>query len=161
MFRVEQRFEVQDPVLLSFAPDARQYHIVEQVLDVPLWRVEVMNSVENGKYIKKNERVWEQYLISQTSAAVAFANSRKLAKTKISVIVPAYLTQSRNPELAVCKSIWEACALDDSKHLGWIFETSIGTFSDPQYGLEIKNSKKIKAHWKMTRERKKADSKKE
>lgn len=154
MFRVEQRFEVQDPVLLSFAPDARQYHIVEQVLDVPLWRVEVMNSVENGKYIKKNERAWEQYLISQTSAAVAFANSRKLAKTKISVILPAYLTKSGNSELAVCKSIWEACSLDDSKQLGWIFETNVGTFSDPQYGLEAKKSKKIQAHWKAKRERK-------
>jgi hypothetical protein len=155
MFRVEQRFEVQDPLLLSFAPDTRQYHIVEQVLDVPLWRVDVMNSVENGKYIKKNERVWDQYLISQTGATVEFANSRRLAKTKISVILPAYLTKSGNSELAICKSIWEACSLDDPKHLGWIFETSIGSFSDPQYGLEVKNSKKIKSHWKMKASRNK------
>jgi hypothetical protein len=155
MFRAEQRFEVEDPVLLSFAPDARQYHVVEQVLNLPLWRIEVMNSVKNGKYIKRNERMWDRYLISQTGATVEFANSRRLARVKISVIVPAYLTESGNSELTVCKSIWEACSLDDPKHRGWIFDTNLGSFADPHYGLELKNSKKIKAHWKMARVRKK------
>ena len=146
MFRSEQAFELTNPVLRALSPDVRQFHLVEQVFEVPLWSARVLpvRTADAGG----DDRFWSRYLATRPDVILGVIAGKQWERAVLHVVLPGYMTKDGTLSLARCSALWEACSHSDEQHFTWLFETDLGSFVDPQYGVELNVSRKLDLRWR-------------
>ncbi|RZL62863.1 MAG: hypothetical protein EOP81_14965 [Variovorax sp.] len=146
MLRAEEGFEFKDPGLQALWPHARQYHVVEQVFELPLWKAQVLPMSAPG--VHSDERLWRRYISSSMRGLLGIVLHPDWERARIHVILPSYLMPEGEMQLARCTAIWEATCANDSIEPTWIFETNRGTFADPELGFTLEGLRKGALRWK-------------
>ncbi len=146
MLRVEESFEFRDPILRALDPHMRQYHVVEQVFEWPLWIAKVLPMQERGT--NPDARIWSRYVSSSMRGLLGIVLNPNWERMRIHVVLPGYMALDRELRLARCLAIWEAAATADGARTTWIFETDHGTFADPELGLDLGTVQKRAVRWR-------------
>jgi len=117
MFRVQREFEFTDPGLSALAPGSRQFHVVEQVFDVPLWIARVLPVRVREARSLDGTRRWTRYLATRFEAALGIVAAKQWEQSQLLVLIPGYMTNDDAPKLARCWALWECHAMDDEDHI--------------------------------------------
>jgi hypothetical protein len=148
MFRADSRFEIHIPPFLEKEEgQSRQFQLVEQCFNVPLWHIQVLPRKMNDDDFQR----WSCYLVARACDALQVLLSQEWEGVRLHVVLPQYMTDLDSISLARCTALWE-CEVD--KRAGqpaWLFETDIGSFVDPEFEtLDPTSVKKTERRWVAT-----------
>ncbi|RSZ38216.1 MULTISPECIES: hypothetical protein [unclassified Variovorax] len=146
MLRVEDSFELRDSVLRARAPQFRQYHVVEQVFERPLWiaRVLPMRELKPGGDAPR----WSRYISSSTRGLLGIATNPDWERVQVHVVLPDFMCSHGAMKLARCITIWEAMSTAAPVRSTWVFDTDCGAFTDPEFGLDLRAVRRDALCWR-------------
>jgi hypothetical protein len=146
MLRVEDCFEWRDSVLRARAPQCRQYHVVEQVFERPLWfaRVLPMQELEPAGDL----RCWRRYISSSTRGLLGIVTSPDWERAQVHVMLPDFMSAHGDVKLTRCTGIWDAVTTGGPARSTWVFETDCGAFTDPEFGLDLRAVRRDALCWR-------------
>ncbi|MET3479459.1 hypothetical protein [Variovorax atrisoli] len=144
MFRVDSRFEIyMPPFLQNEGAELRQFHLVEQCFNVPLWLVQVLPRVAEGEFQR-----WSCYLAMRAGDAFGILAGQRWERAKLHVVLPEYMTQTPSIKMSKCTALWE-CNVGENRQVAWQFDTALGSFIDPEFGeLDISTVKTREIRWR-------------
>jgi hypothetical protein len=122
-------------------PDLQRYRIAEQCLNLPLWRLEVLPHARP----EEPSPLWRTLLAGTTDDALDMLLCGEWKHAKVSVVLPAYMTDKPLASYAVCKAIW-ACS-DRQGKVARLLETDQGSFIDVPSEVDPASTRKTKPLW--------------
>lgn len=129
MFRVDSRFEIHMPPFLeSESAELRQFHLVEQCFNVPLWHVQVLPRAAEDELQR-----WSCYLVVRAGDALGILVGQQWERVKLHVVLPEYMTRTNSIKMSRCTALWE-CRTGEKGKVAWQFDTALGSFIDPEFG---------------------------
>lgn len=145
MFCTDSRFEVYVPPFLEEGEaHIRQFQLVEQCFNVPLWHIQVLPRKEAEDDFQR----WSCYLVARACDALGVLLGQKWEQVKLHVVLPQYMTRTDSIAMARCTALWECEVGDQEGQIAWLFETDIGSFMDPEFEfLDSARVKKVAARW--------------
>lgn len=145
MFRADSRFEIYVPPFLEQdGVESKQFQLVEQCFNVPLWHVQVLPRKEDAGDFQR----WSCYLVARACDALGVLLNQKWESTRLHVVLPQYMTRTDSISMARCTALWECEVGDQTGQVAWLFETNIGSFVDPEFEiLEPASVRRIAARW--------------
>jgi len=146
MFRVDSRFEIHIP---PFPGDqgqkVQQFHFVEQCFNVPLWHIQVLPRAVGEDDFQR----WSCYLAARASDALGILLGQRWESTKLHVVLPQYLIRTDSIALARCSALWECRVNGRSNSAALMFDTSLGSFVDPEFEvIESANVQRTAIRWR-------------
>lgn len=143
MFRVDSRFEIYMPSFLNDeSVDVRQFRLVEQCFNVPLWHVQVLPRVAKDEFQR-----WSCYLAVRAGDALGILVGQQWERVKVHVVLPEYMTRTSSIEMPRCTALWECVTWD--QQVAWQFDTVMGSFVDPDVGeFDLSRVKRRKIRWR-------------
>lgn len=141
------RGELQNELEMSHRwtyPHTRHYRYIEQVFKAPLWYIETA-SCENPK---KSEGLWNRYIASSPTDALAALHAHECNKSVVHVLLPGYLVQQSDPVLTRCRMLWECRLTKNHSHRVISFVTDLGEFVDYQDAVDLNELQKIEPLWR-------------
>lgn len=142
MFFLQECFEVERHAVLRAAePDLRQYRIVEQCLNLPLWRMEVLPHAEPGGA----SPLWRTLIAGTTDDALDVLLSGEWQRVRVNVVLPAYVTQSTESTYAICTAIW-SCR-DNEGRVGRQLVTDQGAFLEFPDEIDSETTRRTRQLW--------------
>ena len=146
MFRVDSRFEIHIP---PFPGDpgrkAQHFHFVEQCFNVPLWHIQVLPKAVGEDDFQR----WSCYLALRASDALGILLGQGWESTKLNVVLPQYLTRTDSIAMARCSALWECRVNGRDNATALMFDTSLGSFVDPEFELlETANVQRVAVRWR-------------
>ena len=146
MFRVDSRFEIHIPPFPGdHARKAQHFHFVEQCFNVPLWHIQVLPKAAGEEDFQR----WNCYLAVRASDALGILLGQCWERAKLHVVLPQYITRADSVSMARCSALWECRVHGQDNATAWMFDTSLGSFVDPEFELlEAANVQKVAARWR-------------
>lgn len=134
MLRAHAGFELHDPGWDRLYPAARHYQVVEQPLELPLWKVQVLPQpgLDDNP---DGSRLWRSFVSSSVHGVLQVVSTPDWEQVSIHVVLPEHMGEAGTLQLARCTAIWGGCSVENPKQASWVFETDCGTFVDPATGL--------------------------
>ncbi|WP_445288673.1 hypothetical protein [Variovorax atrisoli] len=146
MLRVEDSFEFKDVALSVLSPQLRHYHVVEQVFERPLWITQVYPAADHED--AAGEACWRRFVSSSMKGLLGIVLNPEWDRVRVYAVLPGFMVQGDDLQLIRCSEIWEAVSIDPPSRPTWIFDTTIGTFADPEFGLELLSARRKSLRWK-------------
>lgn len=145
MFRVDNRFEVYVPPFFEQdGAGVRQFQLVEQCFNVPLWHIQVLPR----KRAEDDFQRWSCYLVARACDALGVLLGQKWEQVKLHVVLPQYMTRGDSLKMARCTALWECEVSGQEGLIAWSFDTDIGSFVDSEFEpLDPARVKKVAARW--------------
>ena len=146
MFRANSRFELPIPQFLQEPGfTERQFVLVEQCLNVPLWHLQLMPKTLPGS----DEMQCTTLFLATQVEEVLEVLAVDWASSKVHILLPDYMGKSDSPALARCQAIRECRVSKRDPRPRWLFETDAGSFADPTQddGVDLKKLKKFALRW--------------
>ena len=145
MFQLEKRFE--RPVLGFGAqePPVRHYPIAEVLVCQPVWHILGVLPIKEPDGTTYRRRT--HFIATKAGLAAGILQENPWEDTTVFVVLPLLLSESLQPQVAICTALWECCDKDDHSMVGWGCDTDKGSFADPADGLLSDNVLKRKTLW--------------
>jgi hypothetical protein len=148
LLRARESYEFNDIGLRQLDPDARIYHMIEQVFELPLWSIRALPALSaNGDPSEARDRTWVRLLTASTEALLSIIRAPGWENIEVHVLLPAYMTAHGTMELARCNAIWHAYVASEPEQRTWVFETDKGSYADPEYGIQLEEVCKVGMLW--------------
>lgn len=145
MFRVDSRFEIHIPPFFEGDDQTlKQFHLVEQCFNVPLWHIQVLpQAVEKDDFQR-----WSCYLVTRATDALGVLRGQQWEGVVLHVVLPKYMTRTDSIAMARCTAIWECRVAGKSDQVVLLFDTPLGAFVDPEFDLlDASSVSKVAVRW--------------
>jgi len=149
MFRIDERYELDIPVLLP-EDGAKRHWVVEQCFNHPLWQIRVLSPLKDGD---RASQYWTRLLVSRAEDALAVLLGEAWDSSEAMLIVPDYMNGGQSPVLAHCLAIWECEDVRASGRKAWLIQTDQGDLMDPHHGSLKAEFKRVALKWEARSEK--------
>ena len=147
LLRTEKKFEFSDARLSTLSPGTQHHHVVQQVLNVPLWIVDFFPK-DHGHTPIGNPQRWSRQLTASVRGLIDALQSSDSMRAQVHALLPRHMLQQGALQLARCSAIWKAHPVDEPEQDTWLIETDHGSLSDPEFEIDAEELRKISLHWK-------------
>lgn len=146
LLRVEEIFEIKNVMLDALAPHLKHFSVVEQVLERPIWIAHVLPTRLGAT--DEEEPRWQRFISSSTNGLLGIVLNPVWDRVQVHGVLPASTLGNKKLQLVRCTQVWDAVSVERPVRATWIFVTTKGTFSDPEFGLELRDVRRDSLRWK-------------
>jgi hypothetical protein len=146
LLRAEEQFEFEDAMFSKAFPGTRQYHVFQQVFNVPLWIVDFF-PIDQSNGLIGNPQRWSRQLTSSVQGLMSIQLASSSRRAQVRALLPAHTSPRGDIQLVRCSAIWNAHPLDDPEESTWLIETDHGPIADHELGLDPKDIIRTSLHW--------------